>query len=232
MPVAPRTILLALVGAHLVNDLYTTVLPAFLLAVAEEFDLDYSELGVLSFAFILLTGALQPVLGNKADRSGQRRFMLVFGFAVGAIGFLAMAMAPSFWFIVSAYPDSRGRMLGYHGWGGSTGSFMAPVAVVLMVSAFNWRVAMALIALPLLVSGLALWRNLDESMPAPKATMRSAVSKQPVLVAITFAPSAWLGLFWPPSFWTTQSHNRSAVWSSIGSVDEPCFSSRRFPRAP
>jgi FSR family fosmidomycin resistance protein-like MFS transporter len=131
MPVSPRTILLTLIGAHLVNDLHTTVLPAFLPAVAEEFDLDYSELGVLSFAFILLTGVLQPVLGNRADRSGRRRFILVLGFAIGAIGFLVMAVAPSFWFIVlvsllvglggatyhpqatafivSAYPDSRGR---------------------------------------------------------------------------------------------------------------------------
>lgn len=215
MAASPKTILVTLVGAHLVNDLYTTVLPAFLPAVAEEFDLNYSELGVLSFAFILLTGVLQPVLGNKADRSGQRRLMLVFGFAIGAIGFVAMAASPSFWFIVvmsllvglggatyhpqatafivSAYPLSRGQMLGIHGWGGSSGNFLAPVTVVLLVSVFNWRVAMVLIAVPLAVTAAVLWRNLDETMPAPKATLGSALSKQLVLVAITFGTISMVG---------------------------------------
>ena len=96
----PRTILIVFVIAHVVNDFYSTVLPAFLPAVANEFDLDYTELGILSFAFTALTGVLPPILSNVADRSGRRRWMLVFGFAVGAVGFMAMAAAPTFWFIV------------------------------------------------------------------------------------------------------------------------------------
>ncbi len=92
MPVRPRTILVTLVGAHAVNDLYSTVLPAFLPALAEEFELDYTELGILSFAFTILGGVLQPVLGNVADRSGRRRWMLVFGFAVVGIYALAASL--------------------------------------------------------------------------------------------------------------------------------------------
>ncbi|MCP5029432.1 MAG: MFS transporter, partial [Actinomycetia bacterium] len=95
-----RTVLIAFVGAHVVNDFYATILPAFLPALAEEFDLDYTELGVLSFAFTLFTGGLQPVLGNFADRAGRRRAIVVFGFLAGASGFVAMAAAPTFWFIV------------------------------------------------------------------------------------------------------------------------------------
>lgn len=208
MSVRPRTIMFAFVGAHVVNDFYATVLPAFLPAVAEEFDLDYTELGILSFAFILLSGVLQPLLGNSADRLGRRRWVVVFGFAVGAIGFLAMAVAPTFWFIVAvsllaglgaatyhpqatafivdAYPEKRGRMLGIHGWGGSAGHFLAPAVVVLSISAFNWRATMAAIAVPLLLTALILRLKLEETSPSPSVTLRGAASRPLILVAVMF----------------------------------------------
>lgn len=208
MSVRPRTIMFAFVGAHVVNDFYATVLPAFLPAVAEEFDLDYTELGILSFAFILLSGVLQPLLGNSADRFGRRRWVVVFGFVVGAVGFLAMAVAPTFWFIVvvsllaglgaatyhpqatafivDAYPEKRGRMLGIHGWGGSAGHFLAPAVVVLSISAFNWRATMAAIAVPLLLTALILRLRLEETSPSPTATLRGAASRPLILVAVMF----------------------------------------------
>ena len=158
--IAPAFILTTFVGAHVVNDFYVTVLPAFLPALSDEFNLDYGELGVLSLTFTLLSGVLQPIFGHRADRYGQRRLMLWAGFFAGAVGFVAMAVAPSFWFllivslfcglggasyhpqatafIVSSYPDDRGRMLGIHGWGGSVGHFLAPAAVTISVAAFSW----------------------------------------------------------------------------------------------
>lgn len=205
----------AFVGAHVINDFYATVLPAFLPAVAAEFDLDYAELGVLAFAFTLLTGVLQPVLGNFADRTGRRRWVLVFGFAVAAVGFLAMALAPTFWFIVvvsllcglgaatyhpqatafiiAAYPKRRGRMLGIHGWGGSAGHFLAPAVVVLAVSVFNWRLTMAAIAIPMVITALLLLTTLDETKPSPGVTLFSALSRPLVLVALTFGIVSLIG---------------------------------------
>ncbi|MFT7475243.1 MAG: FSR family fosmidomycin resistance protein-like MFS transporter [Verrucomicrobiales bacterium] len=210
-----KTILYALVSAHLVNDLYATVLPAFLPAVADEFDLDYTELGILAFAFTLLTGVSQPLLGSFADRKGKRRWVLVGGFMVAAGGFLAMAVAPSFWFIVlvstlvglgaatyhpqatafiiSAYPDRRGRMLGIFGWGGSAGHFLAPVMVVMAVALFDWRVAMALIAIPMVITALILRTKLPETEPSPGVTMRGALTRPLLLAAVTFAMIGLVG---------------------------------------
>ena len=204
----PRAILGVFIVAHTMNDFYATILPAFLPAVASEFDLDYTELGILSFAFTLLTGVLQPALGSIADRSGRRRWMLVLGFSVAAVGFFAMAVAPTFWFIVtvsllcglgaatyhpqatafivSAYPLRLGRMLGIHGWGGAVGHFLAPAAAVLVIAAFNWRVAMAAIAIPMVLTAIMLRARLDEPPPTRSATLRGAVTGQLMLVAITF----------------------------------------------
>ncbi len=211
----PRTILFLFVGAHVVNDFYVTVLPAFLPAIADEFDLKYTELGILSFSFTLLTGVLQPLLGNSADRLGRRRWMLVFGFAAAAVGFIAMAASPSFWlivvasllcglggatyhpqanaFIISAYPAKRGRMLGIHGWGGSAGHFLAPAAVVLAVSVLDWRVVIAAIAVPLAVSALVLRLKLHETRAQPSATLRSALSPQLLMVAVSFGLVVMVG---------------------------------------
>ena len=208
MPARPRTILIVFLVAHMVNDLYSTALPAFLPAIAVEFNLDYTELGILSFAFSVLIGVLQPVLGSWADRFGRRRWMLTFGFMVGAAGFLAMAAAPTFWFIVvvsllaglggatyhpqatafivSTFPERRGRMLGIHGWGGSAGHFLAPAVVVLTVAAFNWRLAMAAIAIPTVLTAVMLRMTLVESSPSPAARLRGAVTSRLILVAVAF----------------------------------------------
>ncbi len=209
------SVLVLFVGAHVVNDFYVTVLPAFLPALAEEFDLDYTELGVLSFAFTLFSGILQPLIGNRADRLGRHRFVLTAGFAVGAVGFLAMASAPTFWFIVAvsllcglggatyhpqatvflvhAYPEARGRTLGLHGWGGSVGHFLAPAVVVLAVSVFDWRLSMVGIAVPLFLMAALLRTNLAETSPTPGATLRGAASPHLVLVAVTFGIIAMVG---------------------------------------
>ena len=201
-------ILTVFVSAHVVNDFYVTVLPAFLPALSDEFNLDYGELGILSLTFTLLSGVLQPLLGHRADRHGERRLILSVGFLVGAVGFVAMAAAPSFWFliavsllcglggasyhpqatafIVSRYPDDRGRMLGIHGWGGSVGHFLAPAAVTISVAAFSWRFSMLVIALPLALMALFLRFSLEESEPSSSATLTGVMTKQLIRVAVAF----------------------------------------------
>lgn len=52
----------------------------FLPALSDEFNLDYGELGILSLTFTLLSGVLQPILGHRADRYGQRRLIVSVGF--------------------------------------------------------------------------------------------------------------------------------------------------------
>ena len=76
-------ILTVFISAHVVNDFYVTVLPAFLPALSDEFNLDYGELGILSLTFTLLSGVLQPILGHRADRYGQRRLIVSVGFFGG-----------------------------------------------------------------------------------------------------------------------------------------------------
>ncbi len=203
-----KSVLATFAAAHVVNDFYATVMPAFLPALADEFGLDYTELGLLSLTATLLSGVLQPSMGHYADRGGKRRFVVSMGFALAGLGFVAMALAPTFYvvvivsllvglgagtyhpqataFLVQAYPTARGRTLGIHGWGGSIGHFAAPAAVTLAVALIDWRAAMVVIALPQFVTGLLLRSRLDATTPNPEATLRGALSQQLILVAIVF----------------------------------------------
>ncbi|MBD32352.1 MAG: hypothetical protein CL451_04825 [Acidimicrobiaceae bacterium] len=208
MLTTPRAILGTFVAVHVINDFYATVLPAFLPALAREWDLDYTELGLLSFAFTLFTGVLQPLIGHVADKQGKRKLILSFGFFIGGSGFLLMAVAPSFWFItvvsllcglgaaayhpqatafvVSAYPNDRGRMLGIHGWGGSVGHFLAPAIATVAIAALDWRWAMVIVAVPIIGAGTGLWAYLPESSPNPEAALKGALGRPIVVAALAF----------------------------------------------
>ena len=208
MLTTPRAILGTFVAVHVINDFYATVLPAFLPALAREWDLDYTVLGLLSFAFTLFTGVLQPLIGHAADKQGKRKLILSFGFFIGGSGFLLMAVAPSFWFItvvsllcglgaaayhpqatafvVSAYPNDRGRMLGIHGWGGSVGHFLAPAIATVAIAALDWRWAMVIVAVPIIGAGTGLWAYLPESSPNPEAALKGALGRPIVVAALAF----------------------------------------------
>ena len=208
MLTTPRAILGTFVAVHVINDFYATVLPAFLPALAREWDLDYTELGLLSFAFTLFTGVLQPLIGHVADKQGKRKLILSLGFFIGGSGFLLMAVAPSFWFItvvsllcglgaaayhpqatafvVSAYPNDRGRMLGIHGWGGSVGHFLAPAIATVAIAALDWRWAMVIVAVPIIGAGTGLWAYLPESSPNPEAALKGALGRPIVVAALAF----------------------------------------------
>lgn len=201
-------VLYAFVAVHVVNDFTATSLPAFLPAIEEEFGLSYFELGLLSLTFSILSGLVQPFIGNFADREGKRRWALVFGFLSTALGFVLIGLSPIFAlvvlssllcglggstyhpqataFLVKTYPDERGQTLGFHGWGGSIGHFLAPVVVAVGVTQIGWRWTIALLSIPSLIAAGSLRRFLGETQKNPGATLRGAASKELLVMAVTF----------------------------------------------
>ncbi len=196
-------------GAHLVNDFNALMLPAFLPAMSDEFGLNYLQLGILSLSFTVLSGILQVFAGHYADRHGRRRRALVFGFLITAVGFVFMGLSPTFTVLVMASllcglgastyhpqatavlvranPNSRGRTMGIHGWGGSVGTFIAPLGVAVLVTSFGWRPALYLLAVPSVLVGLMLRTRITESEPNPEARLRGGIPREVWLLAVTFA---------------------------------------------
>lgn len=206
---AGSALLVGFTGAHLVNDFNALMLPAFLPALTDEFGLSYLQLGILSLSFTILSGLLQVSFGHYADRYGRRRRALVFGFSITAVGFVGMGLSPTYAILViasllcglgaSTYhpqatailvasnPADRGRTMGIHGWGGSVGAFIAPVGVAVLVTAFGWRTALFLLAIPCVVVALGIRSTVTESTPNPSARLRGGIPSDIWVLAIAFA---------------------------------------------
>lgn len=206
---AGSALLVGFTGAHLVNDFNALMLPAFLPAMTDEFDLSYLQLGILSLSFTIMSGLLQVSFGHYADRYGRRRRALVFGFAVTAVGFVGMGLSPTYLvlvatsllcglgastyhpqataILVASNPADRGRTMGIHGWGGSVGAFIAPVGVAVLVTAVGWRSALFLLAIPCAVVALGMRAGVTESAPNPSARLRGGIPPDVWVLAIAFA---------------------------------------------
>ena len=202
-------LLVGFTGAHLVNDFNALMLPAFLPAMTDEFNLSYLQVGVLSLSFTILSGLLQVSFGHYADRYGRRRRALVFGFAVTAVGFVGMGLSPSYLLLVTAsllcglgastyhpqatailvaaYPSDRGRIMGVHGWGGSVGAFIAPVGVAVLVTAFGWRTALFLLAIPCVLVALSMRVTVTETPPNRSVRLRGGIRSEVWVLAVAFA---------------------------------------------
>jgi hypothetical protein len=60
-------ILVALSGAHLLNDLIQSMIPAMYPLLKEAYMLDFAQIGLITLAFQVTASLLQPVLGLVTD---------------------------------------------------------------------------------------------------------------------------------------------------------------------
>jgi FSR family fosmidomycin resistance protein-like MFS transporter len=205
----PYTLLAGLTTGHMVNDFYAMILPPLLPALLIAFKMNYLQVGVLSFCFYILSGILQPTIGYLSDKHAIRKKMLLAGFLINGAGCVAMGLSPTYLlvllssllcglgaatfhpqstnFITRLFPYTKGRAMGIHGWGGSIGNFLAPLAVAYLVSAFGWRSGVMLLALPGLLVVALLWSMLDEPQDTRTAGFSKGITRQLVLVALAFS---------------------------------------------
>ena len=155
---------IGLVGmAHASSHFSHLLLPLMFPVFMSTFDLSYSELGFLMTVFFVVSGIGQASAGFVVDRFGARP--ILFGsLVVLALGALTVAVAQSYWglmlgaaflglgnctfhpvdFTILNQKVSAPR-LGYafsaHGLTGNLGWALAPVFMVGLSAAFDWRTA-------------------------------------------------------------------------------------------
>jgi FSR family fosmidomycin resistance protein-like MFS transporter len=208
----PRPKLLLLSGlttGHMVNDFYSMVLPPLIPALIPVFGLNYFQIGLLSFCFYILSGVLQPTIGFLSDKHAIRKKIIIAGFLINGLGFIAIGFSPTFsWvmlasllcglgaatfhpqstnFLSRAFPQSKGRVMGIHGWGGSIGNFLAPLVVAALVSWVGWRQGVIWLVVPGLMVAMCLWRVLEEPEEVQVSRFGTGLSRELLLVAVTFS---------------------------------------------
>ena len=88
-------ILLALSGAHLLNDLISSMIPALYPLLKESYRLDFTQVGLITLAFQVTSSLLQPVLGFVTDRKPWP-YAMVAGMAATLSGVVGLAFAGNY----------------------------------------------------------------------------------------------------------------------------------------
>jgi FSR family fosmidomycin resistance protein-like MFS transporter len=88
-------ILVALSICHLLNDLIQSLIPALYPLLKKEFDLDFTQIGLITLAFQLTASLLQPTVGAFTDKRPMP-FSLAIGMGSTLIGLLLLSVAPSY----------------------------------------------------------------------------------------------------------------------------------------
>jgi FSR family fosmidomycin resistance protein-like MFS transporter len=94
-------VLAALSGAHLLNDLLQSMIPAIYPVIKDAFDLDFARIGLITLAFQVTSSILQPVLGFLTDRRPWP-YAMVAGMGSTLFGLLGLSFATSYEMVLVA----------------------------------------------------------------------------------------------------------------------------------
>ena len=147
-------VLISLTISHLLNDLLQALLPAIYPLLKQDFNLSFTEIGLITLTNQVTASILQPIVGRYTDRRPQP-YALVVGMCLTLAGLLLLAYAHDFSLLLTAaalvgigssifHPESsrlaRIASGGRHGFaqslfqtGGNFGSSLGPLLAAFIV---------------------------------------------------------------------------------------------------
>jgi FSR family fosmidomycin resistance protein-like MFS transporter len=170
------TVLLAIGGCHLLNDMMQSLLPAIYPTLKAQFHLSFAQIGLVTLAFQCTASLLQPVVGYFADIKPMP-YSLAVGMVATLIGLVVLSVAPNYPVLLVAamfvgfgsavfHPEASrvARMAsgGRYGLaqsvfqvGGNTGQAISPLTAALLVATYGqrsviWYAGLALLAIVIL----------------------------------------------------------------------------------
>jgi FSR family fosmidomycin resistance protein-like MFS transporter len=88
-------VLVALSGTHLLNDVLQSLIPAIYPLLREVYQLDFTQIGLITLAFYLTSSILQPIVGFVTDKRPWP-YAMVAGMGATLVGLLALAFATTY----------------------------------------------------------------------------------------------------------------------------------------
>ena len=203
-PLVP--ILVALSGAHLLNDLIQSMIPAMYPLFKETYQLDFAQVGLITMAFQVTSSMLQPLLGFVSDRKPWP-YAMVAGMGATLSGVIGLAWASNYAMVlVSAalvglgsavfHPEAtrmarhaaagrQGLAQGIFQIGGHVGYASGPLFAAMIVvprgqTSIAWVSVVALVAMVLMAWTGARYAEMRSSQAAA-ASSRPPVASLPAL---------------------------------------------------
>lgn len=94
-------VLLALSLSHGLNDIIQAMLPSIYPLLKDSFELSFTQIGLITFVFLVVASLLQPLIGHFTDRRPQP-YSLAAGMCLTLIGLILLAWATSYPLILVA----------------------------------------------------------------------------------------------------------------------------------
>ena len=173
---------------HLLDHLVMLVFPTVVLALAREWNRDYSELLPLSVGAFIAFGAFALPAGWLADHWSRYRMMVVFFFGIGislfvtgfaqtswqiALGLAVTGMFAAIYHPVGiamlvAAPKNLGSALGWNGLWGNLGLAFAAIVSGALMDLWGWRAAFFVPGLLAVAVGVAFVMLVPDPGPVQK----------------------------------------------------------------
>jgi MFS family permease len=200
---------------HLLSHVYMLALPPLFPVLRQELGLSYVELGLAMTVFAVATASLQTPMGFLCERYGSRLILIaglmvnaaavgLMAFAESLLGLCAlMALAgvgssvfhPADYSILSGTVSEHrlGRAFAIHTFGGAAGFALAPVIMVGLTAAFDWRSALMIaggvgivVALAILASSGVITEGEGKKKPGEGISLRELLTSRPILMFFLF----------------------------------------------
>ncbi|PJE43950.1 MAG: MFS transporter [Flavobacterium sp.] len=176
------SILFAISFAHLLNDLIQAIIPSVYPILKEKYNLSFSQIGLITFAFQFSASIFQPLVGYYTDKH-PKPFSQIYGMLFSIAGIVSLSFADNFyWILLSVvfigtgssifHPESarisnlasggkRGLAQSIFQVGGNFGTALGPLLVALIVVPHGqmhilWFIIAAMIGLAI-ISKIAFW---------------------------------------------------------------------------
>ncbi|RZK11509.1 MAG: MFS transporter [Flavobacterium sp.] len=186
-------ILFSIAFAHLLNDLLQAVIPAAYPILKDSYQLTFTQIGLITFAYQMAASILQPIVGLYTDKK-PKPYSQIFGMLFTLAGILLLAYASSFPIIILSvilvgigssifHPEAsrisflasggkRGLAQSIFQLGGNAGTAIGPLLVALIVVPNNqhyivWFAIVAVLAL-FVLSKIAVWYQNHLTLRAKK----------------------------------------------------------------
>jgi FSR family fosmidomycin resistance protein-like MFS transporter len=206
-------VLFAISISHLLNDMLQSIIPSVYPLLKQNFHLNFTQIGLITFTFQITASLLQPIVGTFTDRK-PRPYSLPIGMGLTLAGVILLSRAASFAGLLCAvgimgigssifHPESsrlarlasggkKGMAQSIFQLGGNAGSAIGPLLVALIVVSNGqhyiiWFTLAALLGI-IILSKVSQWYKAHLSMraanPVQKEEVHATLSKAKVSISI------------------------------------------------